>query len=214
MVYKCGELLGTPWETHWELGEHVENPLRTWCEFIENLTWTHMIHNYHIQHCVLIGPLPNWPLPSLGPTPLPFPPKINVQKQVQYNVRDTLKGTIWANEEPSFGDPTLKVRPLEWNKALIKVFLLKLFHVNLDVQPIKKKFSTLFHVMQKLLWNPEKMEPFFNCLITCLLLEKAKGILNPVKRQNFLSHIYHMYFVEQRRLSCSQKDTQVECSFY
>jgi len=213
MVYKCGELLGTPWETHWELGEHVENPLRTWCEFIENLTWTHMIHNYHIQHCVLIGPLPNWPLPSLGPTPPPFPPKLTCKKGTLQRERH-FKGNNLSQWRAIFWGSYAEGAALEWNKALIKVFLLKLFHVNLDVQPIKKKFSTLFHVMQKLLWNPEKMEPFFNCLITCLLLEKAKGILNPVKRQNFLSHIYHMYFVEQRRLSCSQKDTQVECSFY
>jgi hypothetical protein len=98
------------------------------------------------------------------------------------------------------------------------VFFLKLFHVNLDVQPMKRISQLFFMWCKSYFENPEKMEPFFNCLITCLLLllllEKAKGyILNPVKRQSFLSHIYHMYFVSKAGLSCNQKDTQVECSF-
>jgi hypothetical protein len=150
---KCGELLGAPWETHWELREHVENPLRTWCEFIENLTWTHMINNYHIQHCVLIGPLPNWPLPNLGPTPPS--PQINVQKQVHYNVRDTLWNNL-SQWRAVFWGFYAEGAALEWNKALIKVFLLKLFHVNLDVQPIKKKILNSFSCDAKVALKPRK----------------------------------------------------------
>jgi hypothetical protein len=38
-----------------------------------------------------------------------------------------------------------------------------------------EKNSALFHVMQKLLSNPEKMEPFFTSyFITCLLLQKQR----------------------------------------
>jgi hypothetical protein len=29
-------LLGTCWETYWEIGEHVENPVRTWWEHLGN----------------------------------------------------------------------------------------------------------------------------------------------------------------------------------
>jgi len=103
--------LGT-WGTRWK------NPLRTWCEFIENLTWTHMIDNYHILHCVLIGPLPN-----MGPSPPPPPPQINVQKEVHYNVRDTLNGTKSEPMKAVFwGSYAEGAAALQWNKALIKVF--------------------------------------------------------------------------------------------
>lgn len=164
------------------------NSLRTWHEHI----WLTIITSNIVYWLGLypIGLYPIW-------DPPPLPPKLTCKNRYT-TTWETLYGTIWANEEQSFGDSTLKVRPLNGIRPLLKYFFWNSFMWTWTCSLLKRKFSTLFHVMQKLLWNPEKMEPFFNCLITCLLLflllAKPKGYPESSKETKFsftyLSHVF------------------------